>query len=124
MDSFLDLLKLIQSGQRSFMPCSDREEDMKEFQSVAKMIVYAKEENLLDSCSIHRESRTGNKWYDSVLVNGLSFRGEQFLSSAQASAESTTSFTDALILQPNFAGIGIDLKVVAKYLKQIFRQNA
>ena len=53
-----------------------QKKDMENFQSAAKLIIYANEEGWLNSIKIHQESRTANNWYDLVLVqNGLSYRG-------------------------------------------------
>lgn len=124
MNPLIELLKVISEGQKSFKPSGSSEPEMKAFQEVARMLIYANEENLIDKLSIHRESHTGNRWYDAALVTGLSFRGDQMLEAEQSSSEGTSSIADSLILQPNFAGFGIDLKALTKYIKQRIKPKA
>jgi hypothetical protein len=58
---------------------------MVEFQSIAKTLVHANEAGYLDGLRPHRESSTSNGWYDLVVVmNGLSYKGEAFLTESVA----------------------------------------
>ena len=80
MDKLREILTLINSGQRTFRPKNDSNEAMQSFQFIAKCLMYAKDENLIDGINFHKESHTGNRWYDAIIVlNGLTYQGEQFL---------------------------------------------
>lgn len=76
----IEILQAIQSGKRSFRPRSQSESDMVDFQAVAKALVYLDSQDYLDGCRPHKESSTGNRWYDAVEVtNGLTYSGEQLM---------------------------------------------
>jgi hypothetical protein len=80
MDTLRSVLKKIQDGMTHFEPTSNDEKDMRDFQTIAKVLMRAHDQGLLESCVPHKESATGNRWYDSVLVSGgLSYKGEKFL---------------------------------------------
>lgn len=110
MDILKSLLEAIQSGQKSFKPVSQNFEDMNEFQTVAKALLFAEGEGYLDKCIHHRESSTSNSWYDLVFVqNGLSHKGAQYVSEPNALVEKR--FDEEIVqLRPNFFGLGVDLR--------------
>lgn len=76
MDVIKQLLTEIKEGKSSFQPASNSKADMADFQSVAKILIYADQEDWLNSIEVHRESRTKNNWYDLIIVQGgLSYKG-------------------------------------------------
>lgn len=80
MDVIKQILSEIKEGKKVFKPESSSKEDMREFQSVAKLLVWADKEGLLDNAIFHKETRTAYSWYDHILIkNGLSQRGEEYL---------------------------------------------
>jgi hypothetical protein len=79
MDRFREILTLIDSGKSSFSPEGQTEDDMAVFQSIARTLIDAENEGLIKQCKPHQESRTGNRWYDSVVVGGLTEKGKQLL---------------------------------------------
>lgn len=111
MSTLKSLLEEIKPGTTSFTPASSKENDIQDFQPIAKMLDFANNEGLLETYESHKESYSGNCWYDSVLVKGgLSHKGKKFL--AEPSAETEKRMEDVIILKPNFHGIGIDLKAL------------
>ena len=80
MDAVKQILTEIKEGKKVFKPASNSKEDMEEFQFVAKLLIWADKEGLLDTIVVHQESRTVNSWYDHIFVeNGLSQAGEVHL---------------------------------------------
>lgn len=80
MDVIKQILSEIKDGKKVFKPISSSNEDMEAFQSVAKLLVWADKEGLLDNVIFHKESRTSHSWYDHIFVqNGLSQPGEAYL---------------------------------------------
>ena len=80
MDAVKHILAEIKEGKKVFKPASNSKEDMEEFQSVSKRLIWADKEGLLDDIIVHQESRTAHSWYDHIFVrNGLSQAGEAYL---------------------------------------------
>lgn len=116
MDTLRSILEEIKSGTKAFEPASSKDADMWDFQPIAKILVYAHNEGFLESCLPHKESRTGNDWYDLVLVQGgLSYKGEMFLMKPSADVEK--KIEDIIQLKPSIYGVGIDLKALWKRWK-------
>ena len=120
MDILKNVLLEIKHGNSKFTPTSDSEPDMKDFQSIAKLLIHADQEGLLNSIKIHQESRTKNSWYDFVVVqNGLSFKGEQYLDKISANEEITSEIQkDIVELKPNFMGLGLNLNALWRWWKK------
>jgi hypothetical protein len=82
MDRLREVLALIDSGKSSFRPESQSDNNLRAFQSVAKTLIYAKNEGLIEELIPHKESRTGHSWYDLIILRGgLTYKGEQLLNS-------------------------------------------
>jgi hypothetical protein len=80
MDRFREMLTLIDSGTSSFKSEGQTEGDMVAFQSIAQALIDAENKGLIEKCLLHQESRTGNRWYDLVVVlGGLTEKGKQLL---------------------------------------------
>lgn len=80
MNDIKKLLAEIIKGKKTFKPASNSKEDMKDFQAVAKLLIEADREGLLNTINVHQESMTANSWYDLIFVqNGLSHAGEVYL---------------------------------------------
>ncbi len=70
------LLQEIHSGKTHFEPETGSKADMKAFQPIAKALLFAEAQGFLDGLRTHKESQTGNDWYDlAYLTNGLSHKG-------------------------------------------------
>ena len=116
MTTLRSLLEEIKVGTTTFKPASEMETDMWDFQPIAKLLDYANSEGLLESYLPHKESETGNHWYDLVLVRGvLSHKGETFL--ANPSNEAEKKAESIIQLKPSIYGIGIDLNALWKRWK-------
>jgi TIR domain len=84
MDTIKQILAEIKKGKKKFLPASNSKEDMEDFQAIAKLLIGADKEGLLDNIKVHQESRTTNSWYDLIFVqNGLSHAGELYLENEQ-----------------------------------------
>lgn len=116
MDTLREILQEIKKGTAAFEPASSADSDMEDFQAIAKTLVFADNEGLLEECKPHKESMTSHHWYDLVLVNGgLSKKGEKYL--AQVNESANEQVDEIIQLKPNFHGIGIDLKAAWKRWK-------
>ncbi|QWT45836.1 hypothetical protein [Azospira inquinata] len=108
MTTLRSLLEEIKMGRKRFRPASTNEADMLDFQPIAKLIDYANTEGFLESYVPHKESATGNCWYDLVVVNGgLSHKGGLFLE--KLNIETEEKIESIIQLKPSIYGIGIDL---------------
>ena len=119
MDIIKHLLTEIREGRKSFEPSSNSKSDMDDFQSVAKVLIYADQKGWLNSCEIHRESMTANSWYDLIFVqNGLSYEGEEYLKKLSSDDNvDSPSQEDIIELKPNFMGLGINLNALLRWWK-------
>ena len=80
MTTLKAVLEEIKAGTTTFKPASKKEADMRDFQSIAKILNHANNKGLLESYLPSEDNRTGNFWYNEVLVlKGLSYKGEMFL---------------------------------------------
>jgi hypothetical protein len=104
MNEFQELLKSIQSGQKHFSPKTNQLGDMEAFQHVAKMPIHADQKGLIDDLKTHRESSSGNSWYNlAFITGGLSYQGEIF-------ANMEPQRKEILELKPTFHGVSVDIK--------------
>lgn len=112
MNTLKSVLQEIQVGKVSFTPHSSGEQDMEEFQVIAKILLHADRRGLLESCKPHKESSTKNHWYDLVMVNGgLSYDGEQYLA-RDKEEDSDKELKEIIQLKPNIHGVGVDIKAL------------
>lgn len=117
MSNLIFLLQKIKDGEKSFRPTSNSTEDMNEFQSVAKALLFANEEGLLDGFHFHKESHTGNHWYDLIMVkNGLSYKGEIHLDLHLNPPKEKPE--EILELKPSFNGMSVDLKALWRRIRK------
>lgn len=80
MNTLNEVLKEIQKGRTKFDPMSQSEADMRDFQSLAKALIHAHHEGLLEDFLPHKNTETSHNWYDLIIVKGgLSYKGEQYL---------------------------------------------
>ncbi len=119
MDFIRQLLKEIDDGKKTFKPVSVSESDRKDFQSVAKVLVHANQQNWLDSFSFVKENWSGNHWYDLILVNsGLSYEGQLYLNNTpNISNENSATGNDIIEIKPNFMGIGVNVNELLRWWK-------
>lgn len=111
MDILRTALQEIADGTTVFKPKSSGNQDMQDFQPIAKVLAYADRQGLLETFVPHKESSTGNRWYDLVMVSGgLSFEGEQFLAAPAASSE--PNLEQIIQLKPSIYGVGVDLRAL------------
>jgi hypothetical protein len=111
-----EILQEINNGKKLFKPQSATDEDFINFQPIAKVLVFANDEGYLDGFQFHKESQTGNRWYDLIMIDGLSHKGESFLVSSNREAE--IKLIDAIEFKPNFYGVRVDLKTIWKKFKE------
>jgi len=71
------LLQKIGSGQTSFDPSGSSEPELRAFQLVAALILNAEELGYVTDVVPHRESDSGNEYYDTVVVGGITKRGRE-----------------------------------------------
>ena len=116
MDMLREILQEVKDGITTFEPASNAEPDMQDFQAIAKTLIFADAEDLLEKCIPHKESQTSHGWYDLVLVDGgLSYKGEKFM--AKADGGTNEQEEEIIQLKPNIYGIGVDLKAAWKRWK-------
>jgi len=70
------VLRRVGEGQRTFSPVGSSTEHIHAFQEEARALVHAHEERLIRQCSPHIEKASGLDLYDTVIVGGLTHRGE------------------------------------------------
>jgi len=108
MDALKEILREIQKGRIEFSPRSQSVEDMQAFQPIAKMLLYANNEEFLEGYLEHKESETSYNFYDFILVKGgLSYQGELYLNDTKN--ESRKSLEEIIQIKPNIFGIDIDI---------------
>lgn len=80
MSDLKNILKRVQSGERHFRAEDHNLDSLRRFQPIAKALVHAKNEGLLEDCKFSKESLCGDLYYDVVyVIGGLSFKGEEYL---------------------------------------------
>lgn len=108
MDILRAILQEVADGTTAFKPKNSSNQGMQNFQPIAKVLAYADRQGFLESFIPHKESSTGNRWYDLVMVpSGLPYEGEQFLFSAASGSE--PSLEQIIQLKPSIYGVGVDL---------------
>ena len=120
MDPLHEILQTINNGTTTYKPLGNSEEEMKDFQSVVKLLQYAEKKGFVGKLKIHTESRTRHSWNDLVFVQGgLTYEGLEYINnkhSANSGAEEKIG--DVIELKPNFYGIGMDLRAFGRWLKK------
>jgi len=108
MDILRAILQEVLDGTTVFKPKSSSEQDVQDFQPISKVLAYADRQGFLEQYVPHKESSTGNMWYDLVMVSGgLSYEGEQFLATPASGAEA--DLEQIIHLNPSIYGVGVDL---------------
>jgi len=106
-----DVLAAVRAGRLVFAPEDGSETSLREFQFVARAVVYASEEKLLGRIAPHQNALYGEWLYDTVVVvDGLTYQGEGFLSKPEERTE--RQLEDILELKPNVMGLGINLNAL------------
>lgn len=117
MNTLVSVLEEIRSGKITFRPKGDRESDMRDFQPIAKLLIYAHQEGMITSCTPHQEKQSSHSWYDCVIVQrGLSHKGDMFLASPPSTPDEK-ELNEIVQIKPNIYGVGIDLKALWKRWK-------
>lgn len=110
MDALRQVLVQVRDGKKSFEPDGLAEEDMRAFQPLAKALVYADQREYLKCHSLH-ESRTGNRYYSAVIVNGdLTYEGDRFLEEVLAQTPVPTKPTGWSKIDRNMERINTRLR--------------
>jgi hypothetical protein len=125
MEPLYDLLTVIDDGMSVFKPLGSTESQLEDFQSVVKLIEYAREKGLLKDMKVHKESRTRHNWCDLVVIQGgLTIKGLEYLKSSTLLEETSNRASedegakeDIIMLKPNFFGLGIDLNALGRWFK-------
>lgn len=71
------LLQEIVAGRSSFDPSGDSEQEFRDFQLVATLILKAKEFGYVTDVLPHQESDSGNDYYDSMVVGSITKSGRR-----------------------------------------------
>lgn len=112
MNTLRSVLREVKSGTTNFAPASDNKQDMWDFQPIAKILIYAHQNNYVENCISHKESETSHGWYDLVIVRGgLTYEGEMFLATPEE-GKPEAKLEEIVQLNPNIYGIGVNLKAV------------
>lgn len=105
-DKLRKVLALIHAGQSSFEPRDKSDEALKEFQFVAKCLIYAKQEELIDTLIPHQNKQTEQWLYDLfILRGGLTYKGEQFLKENDAVISGNAVVVKELVMGDSFSNI-------------------
>jgi hypothetical protein len=120
MNIVRQILLEIREGKKSFRPVSNSHSDMEDFQSVAKVLIHADQQGWLNSCIVHRESRTANDQYDLILVEkGISYEGEQYLDDIPSDNNTNSSAPEDIIeVKPSIFGVGVNLNALMRWWKK------
>ncbi len=117
MNVFQEILQEIQEGRTTFNPISQSLTEMKNFQPIAKVLLFANEEGLLEGYFSHKESETAYSFYDFVLVKGgLSHHGKLYLENIK----NTKNMDNIIQLKPSVYGIEIDLIALWNHWKAYY----
>ncbi|WLT37383.1 hypothetical protein NON20_16075 [Synechocystis sp. B12] len=80
MEDLKKTLKLIYKGETCFKPHNESDEALKLFQEKAQCLIYAKNKGFIEGIKTHTESKTGNNFYDLIIVTGgITYEGSCFL---------------------------------------------
>ena len=75
--------------------------------------LFASDQGYLESFHAHKESVTGNDWYDLVLVShGLSHKGELFREGSKQTKTTNREPEDIVQIRPSFGGITFNERTV------------
>lgn len=94
----IELLREVSGGRTVFVPKSNSAEDMSAFQVLAEELIELGDTDYLSGCRTHRESHTGKRQIDRVVVAGITAKGRR--SAAPIPIPSTTSDEQG-VLCPN-----------------------
>lgn len=118
MNPLYEILQAINNGLTTYKPIGNTEEEMRDFQSVVKLLQYAEREGFVEKLKIHTESRTRHSWHDLVLVQGgLTFEGMEYIKN-KPFLDKNNAEEDIIELKPNISGIGIDLRALGRWIKK------
>jgi len=110
VETLESILRKVQSGERYFSPASNSDDEIQEFQRIAKILRHADTEGLISRCNFYVSQETGDDLcYDAHASGGLTYKGEQFLATPPNDKGSSAPTTDLLDLKPNFYGVGINI---------------
>ncbi len=73
------LLQLVASGQTCFQPTDHSIEELSAFQPLAKIIIEARDLGYIKIIEPHKESSTGQRFYDLAVVKSITEAGHDFL---------------------------------------------
>lgn len=125
MEQIRKILEYIHHGEMNFRPSNDSPEAIKEFQAIAKRIVAAYEKGYLIDVKYRRSHKKGTYGciLELVVIGGLTFEGEQFLSNFSkrdkvSAPRETTVQEDVIEVKPNLAGIGVNLNAAYRRFKR------
>ncbi|AMJ58482.1 MULTISPECIES: hypothetical protein [Stenotrophomonas] len=71
------LLQNIVAGHTSFDPSGSSESELRAFQLIAALVLKAEELGYVTDVLLHQESDSGNDYYDTVVVGGITKRGRE-----------------------------------------------
>lgn len=91
---------------------------MHEFQPIAKLLIYASQNRLIDSVKIHNESESANGWYDLIVVQGgLTEEGKVYLENPPSTSDDD-ELDDIFQSEPWIGDAGTDIDELWNQWKQ------
>lgn len=123
MEDLRELLSQVNEGITSFKPKGNTKEELVEFQSTAKALLYAKDLGYVEECKSIREHVTGNAYHTVIITRGgLTYLGIRYLKQQNTIPQNKLSAAEEIVeLRPNFFGLGVNLRAFWRWL---IRKNA
>ena len=107
------LLKRIQNGERSFAP--ENENEIDEFQSTAKRLLFAHENGYIEKMSQSKSYRVAGGLVNAVIISGgLTFKGERYLEQANNDINTANQSEDIIEVKPSFWGVSININALCR----------
>ena len=83
----VEALRLVKLGRANFSPNGQDEESLQEFQRLAKTLVHAEKNGLVERCVAIKDSMRGQLYYRGIVVSGgLTYSGEKYLEEHEQTA--------------------------------------
>lgn len=118
------ILVEVKNGQRSFHPRDQSTESIQAFQATATRLQSALSNGYIRDAKfrVSHLRETHGCVLGAIVVGGLTFEGDQYVSAFGATQASTAEKAPIFQLKPTFAGMSIDLVALVKWLKSRFKR--
>lgn len=125
MQELKAILVRIQNGERNFRPQNSDLAELSAFQEIAKLIIYANEKGYIQEVKCLKDCTHPGSQIKNIIINGgLTFDGEQFLKEIEIQESDKLQKEDIIEIKPNFAGIGVNLNALFRYLRHKFAKRS